>query len=208
MSRNLIAILRGVEPESAPSPSATTLVAAGIDLDRGAAELARAAEKHRRACRPRSATAPASAPAPCSNPRRSAPSPPPAPASSSRPTATPASSPARKALGLGSYPGVFTASECFAALAAGADALKIFPAGVMGRAGLAAIRAVLPPTTLIYAVGGVGPADFAAWLRRRLPTASASAAPSSSPAGPPPASPRPPAPASPPGTPPTASRAA
>ena len=68
-----------------------------------------------------------------------------------------------KALGLGSYPGVFTASECFAALAAGADALKIFPAGVMGRAGLAAIRAVLPPGTLVYAVGGVGPADFADW---------------------------------------------
>ena len=68
-----------------------------------------------------------------------------------------------KDLGLGSYPGVFTASECFAALAAGADALKIFPAGVMGRAGLSAIRAVLPPATLVYAVGGVGPADFADW---------------------------------------------
>ena len=34
-----------------------------------------------------------------------------------------------KALGLGSYPGVFTPTEAFAALAAGADALKIFPAG-------------------------------------------------------------------------------
>jgi 2-dehydro-3-deoxyphosphogalactonate aldolase len=68
-----------------------------------------------------------------------------------------------KALGLGSYPGVFTPSECFAALAAGADALKIFPAGMMGTAGLAAIRAVLPPATEVYAVGGVGPRDFAAW---------------------------------------------
>jgi 2-dehydro-3-deoxyphosphogalactonate aldolase len=68
-----------------------------------------------------------------------------------------------KELGLGSYPGVFTPTECFAALAAGADALKIFPAGLMGTAGLKAIRAVLPPGTLVYAVGGVGPADFAAW---------------------------------------------
>lgn len=70
---------------------------------------------------------------------------------------------ATKARGLGSYPGVFTPSEAFAALAAGADALKIFPAGMMGAAGLKAIRAVLPPATLVYAVGGVGPADFAAW---------------------------------------------
>jgi 2-dehydro-3-deoxyphosphogalactonate aldolase len=68
-----------------------------------------------------------------------------------------------KQLGLGSYPGVFTPTECFAALAAGADALKLFPAGMMGRDGLKAIRAVLPPGTLVYAVGGVGPADFAAW---------------------------------------------
>lgn len=69
-----------------------------------------------------------------------------------------------KELGLGSYPGVFTASECFAALAAGADALKIFPAGIMGPAGVAALRAVLPAKTLVYAVGGAGPADFPAWI--------------------------------------------
>ena len=68
-----------------------------------------------------------------------------------------------KARGLGSYPGVFTPSECFAALAAGADALKIFPAGMMGTGGLKALRAVLPPRTRVYAVGGVGPTDFAAW---------------------------------------------
>jgi 2-dehydro-3-deoxyphosphogalactonate aldolase len=65
--------------------------------------------------------------------------------------------------GLGSYPGVFTPTECFAALAAGADALKVFPAGQMGPDGLRAIRAVLPPETEVYAVGGVGPDDFAAW---------------------------------------------
>jgi 2-dehydro-3-deoxyphosphogalactonate aldolase len=68
-----------------------------------------------------------------------------------------------KELGLGSYPGVFTPTEAFAALAAGADALKIFPAGMMGTAGLKAIRAVLPAGTRVYAVGGVGPANFAAW---------------------------------------------
>jgi 2-dehydro-3-deoxyphosphogalactonate aldolase len=68
-----------------------------------------------------------------------------------------------KELGLGSYPGVFTATECFAALAAGADALMVFPASVLGREGLKAIRAVLPPGTRVFAVGGVGPADFAGW---------------------------------------------
>ncbi len=68
-----------------------------------------------------------------------------------------------KDLGLGSYPGVFSPSECFAALAAGADALKIFPAGMMGTGGLKAVRAVLPQGTAVYAVGGVGPADFADW---------------------------------------------
>ncbi|MBS9722149.1 2-dehydro-3-deoxy-6-phosphogalactonate aldolase [Tianweitania sp. BSSL-BM11] len=65
--------------------------------------------------------------------------------------------------GLGSFPGVFTATECFAALAAGADALKIFPASLMGPDALKALRAVLPPQTQIYPVGGVGPDDFATW---------------------------------------------
>lgn len=68
-----------------------------------------------------------------------------------------------KQLGLGSYPGVFTATECFAALAAGADALKVFPASLLGRDGLTAIRAVLPTGAQVYAVGGVGPRDFADW---------------------------------------------
>jgi 2-dehydro-3-deoxyphosphogalactonate aldolase len=66
-------------------------------------------------------------------------------------------------LGLGSYPGAFTASECFAALQAGATALKLFPAAQLGCDGLAALRAVLPAGTRIYAVGGVGPRDFALW---------------------------------------------
>lgn len=70
---------------------------------------------------------------------------------------------ATKAAGLLSYPGVFTPTECFAALRAGADGIKIFPASQLGVAGLSAIGAVLPRGTQTYAVGGVGPKDFAQW---------------------------------------------
>jgi 2-dehydro-3-deoxyphosphogalactonate aldolase len=70
-----------------------------------------------------------------------------------------------KALGMQSFPGVLTPTECFAALHAGADGLKIFPAFLLGQEGLKAIRAVLPPLTGIYMVGGVGPDSFAAWRR-------------------------------------------
>ncbi len=69
-----------------------------------------------------------------------------------------------KALGLQSWPGVMTPTECFAALAAGADGLKIFPATLIGPDGLKAIRAVLPKGTQVYAVGGAGPDNFAQWL--------------------------------------------
>lgn len=68
-----------------------------------------------------------------------------------------------KRLSLASYPGVYTASECFAALKAGADGLKVFPAFQMGSKGLKALRDVLPTETQVYAVGGVGAADFAEW---------------------------------------------
>jgi 2-dehydro-3-deoxyphosphogalactonate aldolase len=69
-----------------------------------------------------------------------------------------------KALKLASWPGVLTPSECFAALKAGADGLKIFPCSVIGAAGVKAMRAVLPVHTEIYAVGGAGPANFADWF--------------------------------------------
>jgi 2-dehydro-3-deoxyphosphogalactonate aldolase len=65
---------------------------------------------------------------------------------------------------LASWPGVLTPSECFAALKAGADGLKIFPCSVVGPEGIKAMRAVLPPQTLVYAVGGAGPSNFAIWL--------------------------------------------
>ncbi|MEM7060060.1 MAG: 2-dehydro-3-deoxy-6-phosphogalactonate aldolase [Pseudomonadota bacterium] len=68
-----------------------------------------------------------------------------------------------KALGLQSWPGVYTASECFAALKAGANGLKIFPAFQMGSVGLKALRDVLPPEAQVFAVGGVGAADMAEW---------------------------------------------
>ena len=70
---------------------------------------------------------------------------------------------ATKAAGLQSFPGVLTPSESFAALRAGADGLKLFPSFLLGPKGLAALRAVLPPETRVYAVGGVGPDSFATW---------------------------------------------
>ncbi|MDB5505352.1 MAG: dgoA [Tardiphaga sp.] len=68
-----------------------------------------------------------------------------------------------KAARLQSWPGVLTPSECFGALKVGADGLKIFPCSVVGPDGIKAMRAVLPSETSIYAVGGAGPANFAEW---------------------------------------------
>ncbi|MGJ8526945.1 2-dehydro-3-deoxy-6-phosphogalactonate aldolase [Maritalea sp.] len=70
---------------------------------------------------------------------------------------------ATKTAGMQSFPGVFTASECFAAIHAGADALKLFPASVLGTSGLKALRAVLPAQIDAYAVGGAGPDNFDEW---------------------------------------------
>ncbi|WP_417579590.1 2-dehydro-3-deoxy-6-phosphogalactonate aldolase [Pelagibacterium sp.] len=70
---------------------------------------------------------------------------------------------ATKAAGLQSFPGVFTATEGFAALKAGADGLKIFPASIMGPNGMAALKAVLPASVPVYAVGGAGPDNFGQW---------------------------------------------
>lgn len=65
--------------------------------------------------------------------------------------------------GLLSYPGIFTPTEAFAAIRTGATGLKLFPAFKMGLEGLKAMRAVLPAEMPVYAVGGVGPADFVEW---------------------------------------------
>jgi 2-dehydro-3-deoxyphosphogalactonate aldolase len=72
---------------------------------------------------------------------------------------------ATKARGMASWPGVMTPTECFAALKAGADGLKIFPASLIGPDGVKAIRAVLPKGTQVYAVGGAGAHNFAEWFK-------------------------------------------
>ena len=71
---------------------------------------------------------------------------------------------ATKAAGMASWPGVMTPTECFAALKAGADGLKIFPASLLGPDGIKAIRAVLPAGTQVYAVGGAGADNFRLWM--------------------------------------------
>ena len=161
MSRNLIAILRGLRPEEA-ADIADALIAAGIDrievplnspdpldsIDRLAAAFGDAAEigagtvlsvEDVRRVADRGGRLIVS------------------------PNADPEVIAETKRLGLASYPGVYTASECFTALKAGADGLKIFPAFQMGSKGLKALRDVLPKATQVYAVGGVGAADFAEW---------------------------------------------
>lgn len=70
---------------------------------------------------------------------------------------------ATKQAGMKSYPGVMTPTECFTALRNGADGLKLFPGSLIGPEGLKAIKAVLPPGTETYAVGGAGPSNFADW---------------------------------------------
>ena len=67
--------------------------------------------------------------------------------------------------GLRTVPGVFTASEAFAAWRAGADALKIFLAEAMTHAGLTGLTTVLPAGLPLWPVGGIVPDNIAAWRR-------------------------------------------
>lgn len=67
-------------------------------------------------------------------------------------------------LGMESWPGVFTPTEAFAALKAGATGLKLFPGNMAGPSGMKAMRAVLPKGTQVYAVGGAGPENFDQWV--------------------------------------------
>lgn len=71
---------------------------------------------------------------------------------------------AAKDAGLYCVPGVATPTEAFAALAAGADALKLFPAEQASPAVLKAWRAVLPAGTAVLPVGGISPDNMAPWL--------------------------------------------
>jgi len=63
-------------------------------------------------------------------------------------------------LGMASYPGVFSPSDAFKAIRAGATGLKFFPAEVLGTKGIKAMKAVLPPALPLYAVGGANPDNF------------------------------------------------
>jgi len=67
------------------------------------------------------------------------------------------------ALGMTPAPGVATATECFAAIDAGALHLKLFPAETYGPSHLRQLRAVLPADVAVLAVGGVGAAQMADW---------------------------------------------
>jgi 2-dehydro-3-deoxyphosphogalactonate aldolase len=71
---------------------------------------------------------------------------------------------AAKARGLFCVPGVATPTEAFAALAAGADALKAFPAEMITPTIIKAWRAVLPPAIAIFPVGGIIPQTMAAFI--------------------------------------------
>lgn len=70
---------------------------------------------------------------------------------------------AAKQYGLLAVPGFFTPAEAFAMLAAGADALKLFPSEAASPAVLRALRAVLPPETAVLPVGGVDATNIPAW---------------------------------------------
>jgi 2-dehydro-3-deoxyphosphogalactonate aldolase len=66
--------------------------------------------------------------------------------------------------GMVSLPGVLTPTEMFAAIDAGASGLKIFPAEIVGPAGLKAVRAVLPRQVPALAVGGISAANMGDYL--------------------------------------------
>lgn len=64
---------------------------------------------------------------------------------------------AAKAAGMICIPGIATPTEAYAALNAGANALKVFPAELVGPAAVKAIRTILPAGTRLFPVGGIAP---------------------------------------------------
>ncbi len=72
---------------------------------------------------------------------------------------------AAKAAGMLAVPGFFTPAEAFGLLAAGADALKLFPAEAGSPAMLRALLAVLPPGTMLLPVGGIDASNIPAWAQ-------------------------------------------
>lgn len=161
MSRNLIAILRGITPAEVLDHAAALLDAGieAIEVPLNSPEpwdsIARLLDRHGAQARIGAGTVLTVAQV-----QRLA-------AMGARlvvsPDCNPAVIAATRAAGMESWPGVMTPTECLSAIAAGATGLKLFPASIIGPGGLAAIRAVLPPALPVYAVGGAGPGDFAAW---------------------------------------------
>jgi 2-dehydro-3-deoxyphosphogalactonate aldolase len=72
---------------------------------------------------------------------------------------------ASAAAGLVSSPGFFTPSEAFAAIGAGATALKLFPAEGANPAVMKAQLAVIPKDVPVMAVGGIKPDTMQPWLK-------------------------------------------
>jgi 2-dehydro-3-deoxyphosphogalactonate aldolase len=70
---------------------------------------------------------------------------------------------AAKAAGMSCVPGAATPTEAFAAVHAGADALKLFPAELVTPAVMRAMRAVLPPALPLLPVGGISPESMTVW---------------------------------------------
>lgn len=162
MSRAIIAILRGVRPEEVEDIGAV-LIAAGIDRIEVPLNSPRPYDSIARLAR-RFGDAALIGAGTVLEPEQVAE----VQAAGGRLVVSPDMNPevirATKAAGMLSYPGVMTPSECFAALRAGADGLKLFPGSLIGPAGLAALRAVLPEGTEVLAVGGAAPGNFAEWF--------------------------------------------
>lgn len=68
-------------------------------------------------------------------------------------------------LGMLCAPGVATPTEAFAALQAGAHALKLFPAEMVGHGGIKALKSVLPAGTDLWPVGGITPENMGPWKK-------------------------------------------
>lgn len=68
-------------------------------------------------------------------------------------------------LGMVAMPGVMTPTEAWDALDAGASGLKFFPADILGPAGIASIKVILPKASVIAAVGGISADNLEAYMK-------------------------------------------
>jgi 2-dehydro-3-deoxyphosphogalactonate aldolase len=67
--------------------------------------------------------------------------------------------------GMVSMPGVLSPTEALLAISCGASALKFFPASILGPSGISAIKAILPTDCIVGAVGGVSENNFADYIK-------------------------------------------